>query len=50
MNNLKADTLSIETIFGDLINSERFTETYADALSGLYNKGVINCIREINVK
>ena len=42
--------LKIESIFGDLINSGRFTETYIDALLGLYNKGVINSIKDINVK
>jgi mannitol 2-dehydrogenase len=42
--------LRMDSIFGDLINSGRFTEAYSNALSGLYDKGVINCIREINVK
>ncbi|MCU0472120.1 MAG: mannitol dehydrogenase family protein [Bacteroidales bacterium] len=42
--------LRIESIFGDLINSGRFTDTYIDALLSLYNKGVINCIKDINIK
>lgn len=32
--------LKIETIFGDLINSNRFTESYVNALQSLYQKGV----------
>ncbi len=37
--------LRIETIFGDLINSKRFTEAYANALQCLYHKGVIACLK-----
>jgi mannitol 2-dehydrogenase len=41
--------LRIETIFGDLINSKKFTETYMSTLQNLYQSGVIACIKEINV-
>jgi mannitol 2-dehydrogenase len=37
--------LRIETIFGDLINSKRFTEAYMNALECLYHKGVIACLK-----
>jgi mannitol 2-dehydrogenase len=37
--------LRIETIFGDLINSKRFTEAYVNALQCLYHKGVIACLK-----
>jgi mannitol 2-dehydrogenase len=37
--------LRIEAIFGDLINSRRFTEAYVNALQCLYHKGVITCLK-----
>jgi mannitol 2-dehydrogenase len=37
--------LRIETIFGDLIYSKRFTEAYVNALQCLYDKGVIACLK-----
>ena len=37
--------LRIETIFGDLINSKRFTKAYVNALQCLYHKGVIACLK-----
>lgn len=40
--------LRIETIFGDLINSKKFTETYVSSLQCLYQKGVIECVKERN--
>ncbi len=39
--------LRIEPVFGDLINSERFTEAYVNALQCLYKKGVIACIASL---
>lgn len=39
--------LRIEAIFGDLINSKRFTEAYVNALQCLYHKGVISRVKEI---
>ena len=39
--------LRIETIFGDLINSKKFTEIYVNALQCLYQKGVIACMKRI---
>lgn len=41
--------LRIEPVFGDLINSERFTETYIKALRDLYQNGVVNCVKDRNV-
>jgi mannitol 2-dehydrogenase len=38
--------LRIESIFGDLINSKKFTETYVSALKCLYQKGVMGCVIE----
>ena len=38
--------LRIQTIFGDLINSKRFTEAYVNALQCLYKKGVIQCVKD----
>jgi mannitol 2-dehydrogenase len=37
--------LRIEPIFGDLINSKRFTKAYVNALQCLYQKGVIACLK-----
>jgi mannitol 2-dehydrogenase len=37
--------LRIETLFGDLINSKRFTEAYVNALQCLYQNRVVACIR-----
>jgi mannitol 2-dehydrogenase len=37
--------LRIEPVFGDLINSRRFTEAYVDALQCLYHKGVVACLK-----
>lgn len=38
--------LRIDTLFGDLINSKRFTEAYAEALRCLYRSGIIECLKE----
>jgi mannitol 2-dehydrogenase len=37
--------LSIEILFGNLINSKKFTETYLKILHSLYQKGVADTIR-----
>lgn len=39
--------LRLEPVFGDLIKSDRFAETYIKALQCIYQKGVIDCIKEI---
>jgi mannitol 2-dehydrogenase len=39
--------LNIEPVFGDLLNSQKFTEAYLNALHGLYQKGTIACMEEI---
>jgi mannitol 2-dehydrogenase len=38
--------LRIDSIFGDLIYSKKFTVTYVNALQCLYQKGVIACVKE----
>lgn len=39
--------LTVNSVFGDLINSKKFTGAYLKALQCLYHKGVKGCIREI---
>ncbi len=38
--------LKIESLFGDLIHSKKFTETYTDSLQDLYQSGVKKSIRK----
>jgi len=39
--------LRIESIFGDLINSEPFTEAYTFSLNSIYSKGIAETVRII---
>ena len=39
--------LKIESIFGDLIGSEPFTEAYTFALKSIYDKGIAGTVRII---
>ena len=39
--------LRIESVFGDLVNSKKFTTTYIKALNCLYQKGVVECVKGI---
>ncbi len=38
--------LRIEPVFGDLINSKRFTDAYVKALQCLYQLGIIECLKK----
>lgn len=42
--------LRTESVFGDLISSEKLTNAYVNALQCIYQKGVAGCITEINSK
>jgi len=37
--------LSIDSIFGDLINTKRFTDDYIEALTSLYENGARETLR-----
>jgi len=39
--------LNIESIFGDLISSKRFTEAYIHSLNSIYNEGIAESVKNI---